>query len=121
MMVKGKKAVVMIYLTLIIFIIIVVLIGAIAAPLGSLFNAELYKAGEQILLDANSSIQGIQNDTVRQNLQSSFNTALGNAQDNIDLTNDFYAYSWILILFLAALMVFMFTRSLTERTGCGFV
>lgn len=120
---KSKKASVTIYIAFMITAIIIVLIAAILAPMGVLFTAEAYAAGEAIMLDANASVGQIQNDTIRESIQAGMSGALDAAEMNIEVNSDIFQYSWVFVVALAAIVTFLYTRSLVEfqRPGGGFV
>jgi len=118
---KNKRGVVTIYISFIIIAIIVVLIGAVFAPMGVLFNSAMYVEGEKILLMANDSIQQINDTTVRTAVTDNLNNAFAAAENNIEVNNDIFRYSWLLVVGLAALTVFMLTRRLVEVQGGGIV
>lgn len=114
-----KKAQVTMYFVMIALAVIIVLITAVIAPMGTVFNTEMYKAGESILDQANDSIMGIQDPNVRAAVLSQLQEAQGQAQNNIDVTLDFYTYSWIFVIGLTAFVAFLYTRRLVETTGGG--
>ena len=108
------------YFVFMIMAIIVVLISAVFSPLGVLFNTEMYRAGEQIMLDSQERISLIQNETVKNTINSIVQGGLDNVQNNIDVNNSLFQYGWIAVLSLVLLVTFLFTRRLVEinqRTG----
>ena len=80
---KDKKGSVSLYITYIILAVIIIVIAAVVAPFGVLFNSELYAAGEEIILDANETISQIQNDTIRNSIQANFGKSV--AIDSTDM------------------------------------
>lgn len=112
-----KKAQVSIYLAFMISAIFIILIASIFAPMGVLFNTEMYKAGEDILERANTSIQGIHDATVKAQIESMVATAQDSAVMNIEVNADLFTYSWIIIVALTAIVVFLFSRRLNEVQG----
>lgn len=117
----GKKGQVGIYVTLIFISVIIVILAAVFAPLGVLLNTELYAAGEDILLRANESVAAIGDSEVRGAVYDQIDEAFSAQQNNIDINADFFQYSWVLIVGLTALVVFIFTRRLVEVGGGGFI
>lgn len=113
----NKKGQVTIYLVFIVITIIIILITAFLAPMGVLFNTEMYKAGEMIMLQANESISEIQNATVRAQIQDVVQGGLNNVENNIEVNNSLFQYSWILVVVLVMLVLFLFTRRLVEVGG----
>ena len=111
---KSKRGSISIYLTFAFISIFIILIGAVLAPMGVQINAEFYRVGEEILLDSNSSIAAIQDDDVRAQIQSTLNSALDSTQNNIEVNAAMFQYSWVGVVALAALIVFLATRRTVE-------
>lgn len=110
----NKKASLSIYFALMVGAIIVILIAAVFAPMGVLFNEKMYSAGEDIILMANESVADINAVDVRSGVYSLINEGLAAQQNNIDINANIFKYGWILVISLTALVVFLFTRRLTE-------
>lgn len=119
--IKGKKGNVSLYLVFIITALVIILIAAVLAPMGVLVNVKLYAAGEQILLDANESIASIQDTDVRSAVYSDVGAALDSAENNIEVNANIFQYSWVFVLLLTGLVLFIFTRSLTEINRGGII
>lgn len=121
---SNKRGQVTLYIMFIIAAIVIVLIAAVFAPMGVLFNAEMYKAGEDIMLRANNSISGIKDDAVRERVQAVIAEGLSDQEQNIEINSDIFQYSWIVVLVLAGLILFLYTRQMVEFSrfgGGGFV
>lgn len=115
---KNKKGQVALYIIFIISALFIVLIAAFFAPMGVRFNSEMYVAGEGLMLEANETIQRIQNDTVKNELQGIMDGALAATQNNISVNAHLFQYGWIFVIGLVGLIIFLYTRSLVEfRTG----
>jgi len=120
----NKRGTLTLYVMYFITVITIITIAAFLAPMGVRFNSEMYAAGESIMLDANETISQISDATVRGQIQDTISNAMGASQDNIDINANIFRYSWIPIVGLTALIVFMAARSLTETNrpgGGGFV
>ena len=115
----SKKAQVSIYVAFIFTALVIIVITAVLAPMGVLFNAKMYEAGEDLLLKGNESISNIRDDEVREAVLSTIDKAFLAQQNNIEINADIFRFSWIFILGLTALVVFLFTRKLVETTGGG--
>ena len=113
----NNKGAVMIYITFIIMAFIIIFIAAFAIPMGIRFNTEMYKAGEKIINDANQSLEGIQNETMRAQIRAVLNTGLSGIKNNIEVNTALFKYSWIIVLGLTALVMFIYTRRLVEYGG----
>lgn len=120
-MIKNKKAVVSLYFAFLISAIIIILFAAIFAPMGVLFNTEMYKAGENILKQANNSIAGINDTAVRLSVQEAVDSGLLATEDNIKTNAALFQYSWLLVIGLTALIMFLITRRIVEYSGGGFI
>ena len=120
---KFKKAQVSIYVAFIFTAFIIIIITAVLAPMGVLFNAKMYLAGEDILLQGNESISNIRDDEVRNAILATIDKAFLAQQNNIEINADMFRFSWIFILGLTASVVFLFKRRLVETSGGsgGFV
>lgn len=115
----NKKGTLTLYIIMIFVSIIIILITAFAAPFGALMSAELYAAGEGILLDMNESINDINDTSVRDSIRGQTNAALNAGQTNIEVSTNIFQYGWILILVVLAAIIFLSARSLSEFRG-GF-
>lgn len=118
---KRKKGSVTLVFVIFITALIVVLISAFAAPMGVRINADLYRAGEAIMLDANESISEIENTTIRDSIQNIMTGGLDNVENNIEVGNALFQYGWILAVALTCIVGFLYTRRIVEYTGGGIV
>lgn len=114
---KNKKGQVAIYFVIFVLMILTILIASVIAPFGVLFNTEMYEAGEDILLRANSSIADIDDANVRDSIYSQLDQSFTAQENNIGVNNDIFQYSWILVIGLAAVVGFLFTRRVIEFGG----
>lgn len=117
---KNKKAVISLYITFIISFILIVLIASVLAPMGVMINTKFYEAGETILRQTNSSMQ-IQDAEVAAALQADINAALDAQQNNIEVNANIVQYSWILVVAITAIILFLYSRRLVEVGAGGFV
>lgn len=117
-----KKAQVTIYVSYLLVAFIILAITAVVAPAGALFTAEAYTAGQGILERANESIQSINNDTVRARITALTDSAYNAAETNIEVTTDLFKYSWVIMLALIGIVLFLYSRQIVEYSrGGGFV
>jgi len=116
---KNKKANITLYLTFIIFAIIIIVVTAVVAPFGVRLNAEAYAMGEKILISTNESIQNINNSDVRLSIQRNINNSLDSIETNLEVNNSLFQYSWLIVIILVGIMLFIFTRSLVELNRFG--
>lgn len=116
----NKRGVITLYITFIITAIMIVVIAAFLAPTGVRLNSALYIAGQEIIANAQPDIDAITDTAVKAQLNETLSVAQASAANNIQVNADIFTYSWILVLGLTALVVFLFTRRLTEINS-GFV
>lgn len=117
----GKRGQVAIYLAFIVLAIIIIVITALIAPMGVLFNIEMYKAGEKILNNSQVSLEGISDVEIREAVNESINAAKDNAQNNIEVNAAMFQYAWIVVLVLCSLVLFLYTRRIVEYGGGGLI
>jgi len=120
-MVIGKKGQMILYINFIVTAIVIILIAAVLIPVGIQFNTAAYAAGESMILKANSSIGAIQNESARSRIQSTLQSGLSHVEENISMNIDLFKYSWIGVLAISALVLFMYGRRLVETGYGGFV
>lgn len=118
---KGKKGVIYLYIIFIITAILILIIGAVVAPMGTLFTTEMYSMGERMLIDSNETIQDISNVQVRDQIETNIAQALSLQETNIEINTDIFKYSWIPMLLLTFLILFLYTRRVVEVQGGGFI
>lgn len=116
----NKRGTVTLYITFIITAILVITIAAFLVPTGIRLNSALYAAGDDIIADAQPDINSISDAATRTQLNDTLAAARAAATNNIQVNADIFRYSWILLLGLTALVVFLFTRRLVELNQ-GFV
>jgi hypothetical protein len=117
---RNKKGVLTFYIIFLVLAIFVIFITAVMAPFGVLINTEFYEIGEDMILDANETASKINDAGVRQALQDSFSESLAGIDNNIEVNNGLFQYSFIIVLIVGALFLFLYSRRLVEA-GYGFV
>lgn len=117
---KKKKGQVVILFVFLMIAIVTILISAALIPMGIVFTTEMYTGGEQILKIANDSIQSISDPEVKASINDALGQAFDAQENNIVVLTDMFQYSWIIVIVLVFIVIFMYTRSLVEvRTGAG--
>lgn len=116
----NKRGTVTLYFTFMVTAILVIAIAAFLVPTGIRLNSALYAAGDDIIADSMPDINSISDTATRTQLNETLTAARAAAANNIQVNADIFRYSWILVLGLTALVVFLFTRRLTEINQ-GFV
>ena len=54
-------------------------------------------------------------------INTNIEDALGASQENIEIAANMYQYSWVFILGLTFLLMFIYTRALVEVGGGGMI
>lgn len=117
----GKRGQVVLYIYFFIAMIILVTIAAVLAPMGVRFNSAMYTAGEGILADAQPDIDAIQDASIRTAINESVTAAKSAGQNNVEVNAAIFQYSWVLVLILIAVILFIQSRRLIEVGRGGFV
>ena len=119
-MAAKKKGMVTIYMSMFLMAVLITVVATAIVPAGIKFNAMMYAKGEEMIIDANETIQSIGNDEVRSTLTNQMNLAQDPTAENIGVMAAFYRYSWLLIVGVGVLIVFMWSRRNLEFTQ-GFI
>lgn len=114
---KGKKGSVTLYIVFIITAIIIVVVAAVLAPMGVLFTSKMYVAGEGILNQSLPIINDISDPDVKTSVLGVVQSAKDATVDDISVTSGLFQYSWIFIIVLAGLVIFLFSRRMVEYGG----
>jgi hypothetical protein len=120
---KTNKGQIMMFILFIYISLVVILIGAVIAPLGSVFSSKMYAEGAKLIQQSNTTIQSISDTEVKAELNDVFASALASQQDNITVTTNMYQYSWAFVLIISLLVIFIWTRRMVESNTSqgGFI
>lgn len=118
---RGRKGQISLYIMWFFMAVILLLIASFIAPLGVNLNAAAMGMGEDMLIRANDTIQGLTDADVKAAIQDVNDEAVAYSSENIQLLSYVYRYSWVIVLVLSALILFMYTRTVVEFGGGGFV
>lgn len=123
MKIKNKKGQVGSYIVWFIGAIFIITFGAIVAPLGTNFNAQMYLAGEDIIDVTIDDIIDINDNIIRNEVNASLQSAKASAAHTIEINANMFQYSWILFLIISTMIIFLSTRRSVEfsRSGGGFI
>ena len=109
----NNKGQVSFYIIFLFIATVIILIGAIAAPFGSTLASEFYIAGQGLLNETvYDTIPQISDDGVREALNNSFTSATSAATQNIQISNSIFEYSWLFLLILVGIVMYLIARSL---------
>lgn len=118
---SNKRGQVMFFLTFIIAALVILIIGAVFAPMGVMFNTKMYLAGQDILNKSLPDIGNITDVGVRTEVLNSVESAKAATANNIEVNAALFQYSWVLMLALLGLISFIVTRRIVEYGGGGFI
>jgi len=116
---QNKKANLNLYILLTTMGLLVISLVAIIIPIGIQFSAEMYKAQENIIDDTSDDINSISDTTIRETTQSYLKTGKDTTKDNIKLYSFFYENSGVILLVLGLLVLFFYSRTLSEQNLQG--
>lgn len=117
---KNKRGNITLMLVFVMTATILLLLTAVIAPFGAQITTEMYAAGEDILNETNNGDLNEINDAgVRAELNETFNEAMSNTQANIELYTAVYKYGGWIVIFLVAIVIFLFSRRLAELGYSG--
>ena len=111
---RGKNGQVTFYIIFIFMAFILITIGALVGPVGAAFSTEMYLAGETILLNTEDDINSIQDPVIRASVQEVLTDAKNSAANNIEVSLNLFQYSWIFILLMTLIVIFVLTRMSVE-------
>lgn len=97
--------------------IILVFFFALIVPLMVTWNTTLYEASEGMLEDSLAVAGDINDPGVSAAFTSSITAASDSLEDQVDILSVFFRYSWLIIIFIAALVIFLFARMQVESGG----
>ena len=119
-----KKGQVTQYILFFAIALVIIVIASIFAPMGTLFNIQLLEAGEDILLQAQDDVAGIQDATIRAQVNETLNGAIDSAVNNIAVNNSVFQWGWVAVVLVFFITLFIITRKQVEvsnQFGGGFV
>jgi hypothetical protein len=112
---NNKKGNITLYVVFIFLGIIIITIGALVGPIGVKFNTEMISAGERILNSTNYN--DIQDPAIRASVQDVVTSAQNSAVTNIQVSGGLFQYSWLILLIILLLIIFLYSRQLVEVGG----
>ena len=118
---KNDEAVLGFFLIFVFSATMLVFLFSFAIPFLTNFTTSLYVAGDDVIADAETKIDEIQNVTIREQIKSNLQNMQAATQENINYMAFFYQYSWILVIVIITFMLFMLARSIVETKGYGGV
>lgn len=110
-MLRSKKGQVGFYIAFIILAVIIVVIGALAAPLGARISTEFYAVGVNLLNDTRyNPVASIDDPLIRAQLESTFDSAIDAGETNIEVSTSLFEFSWVFLLIIIGIVFFLLTK-----------
>jgi len=116
----SKKGQISFFLIFIFISFIIVAIASVIVPFTRQLNIEAYNIGQGLMNDSILAAGEIQNATLRADIIAVLNESALEKDNNVDIISDTVQYSWVIILFLIAIVLFVVTK-LSIELGGGFV
>ena|SRR3990167_1347433 len=88
---------------------------AFLVPWGIQFTTAMYAGSEDLLIQAEQDANNIQDVNIRAAMLGSIQESQNTSTETVDLLSAAYRYSPFIIIFLLALMYFVFVRSSVQR------
>lgn len=99
-----------------------VFLFAVATPFMVNFTTDMYAASDSLIADSIEHIASIQNETIRNRIQSGLQNMQNATEENINYLSFFYQYGWIFIMLVTVFTIFMLARRVVEtKSGLGVV
>ena len=117
----NKKASVSLYLVFLMLSIVMLVMFAVLLPFGIMFNSEMVVAGENIIEHSQEGLDGIKDAEMADAIDGVLNSASENQLNVIEVIGSMYQYTWVFILGVCFVVIFLYTRSLVEIRGNGLV
>lgn len=111
---KNKKGVIGLFFLFIFFSILLLFLFAFAVPLLIQIDTSFYTAGEDIFINSQDTINSIQNDTIKAEIQGSINSAKESIPEQISILSTFHKYGWLIIIIIILFILFMQSRIAVE-------
>ena len=118
---RRKKGQLGIFIGFMFALIFTIVIASIFAAVGTRFNTELYLASEDILNQTVPSIEEIQDDTIRAQINRTVLDARDASANNIEVNAAIFQYGWIAVVLLTVISLVLLTRRVVNVGGGGGV
>lgn len=114
---KNDNAVLGYFIAFIFSAVMLVFLFSFAIPFLINFTTDMYEAGDHIIELAEGNIENIRDETVKQRILDNLQRMQDSTEETIDYLGFFYQYSWILIILVVTLTIFMLARKVVETKG----
>ena len=118
---RDKNANLSFFVVFVIVSVITIFLFAFASPLLIDYMTHTYNIGQDLLQDAEDQVSQIQDEEIKEDLQTSLEDAQESTAGQIELLSNFYKYAWALIIIVTVLVIFVVARSWVEYERRGGV
>jgi hypothetical protein len=120
---NSKKGFIGVYIIFMVFSLLILIIAAVLVPLSIRMNTEFTAAGARIINSSIDKIDAIDDANIRTELRGAMTDAISASAQNIEIQAAIFQYSWIIIVVIMGLFLFLYTRQLVEyqQGGSGLI
>jgi hypothetical protein len=111
---KKKKGATAFFLVFVFLAVILTFLFAFATPLLIDINTAFYAGGEIALEDAETWLDEIQDQDVKDQLEDTIDSSRDSLPEQIEILGFFYQYGWAIIIIVTLFVIFMMTRTTVE-------
>lgn len=113
-----KKANITLYFSFIILAVIIIIFGAVTAPLGRESAENLYTSGDRILEMSQAAAADISDHEARDRIAGYINSSRADGlEENIEVSTSLFKYSWLFVLILIAIVLYVASRRSAQLGG----
>lgn len=113
-LIKDKRGTMGFFIVFVVVAVLMTILFAFGIPLLISINTEFYKAGEELINESLTEINQIQDQTIKDELNKALTDAKTATSNNIGILSWFYQYSWVFVVIVVALVIFMLARTTVE-------
>lgn len=110
----NEKGSISYFMVFVVLAVILLVLFAVAIPFLQAFNIALYEAGEDILIDANKTVQQLENEEIKAALEGALGQQVTSIETQVDILGTFFKYGWIIIILVIVLVIFLASRQAVE-------
>lgn len=101
--------------------IVIIISCAIFIPFIVDFIYKSYTTSQEIMSMGEEEINKIENQSVKRDLYNSYNATMESTSFQITILQNFYRYSWLIVIIIISLVAYVSARRLVEYEGRGGV
>jgi hypothetical protein len=112
-----RKGIITLFFLFIFFAVLLLVLLAFGIPMLMSMDVSFYGAGQSILQQIN--IGSLPNDTVTAQINQSITTASASIPQQISVLSYFFQYSWVIMIPVLGIIIFMYARTQVEQGQQG--